>query len=467
MAAVRRRGASGWGGPGPPMCEPRRLDVFRSWLSRTPGLAPSRLREAMVRTHDSVDVKASHGGLFMFSEAQRRDWPCMPAHDFGVERMRTADLWARLEETHARAGSPHLYITGGLDDLCQPGAEELAAWPLAPGTSGESFGPSGPPAEYGLTVRPSLWLATRGAVTVTHYDTLDNVLVQLSGAKEVLLWPPTAARQLQLYPDASPRARKSMADVASPVSTSTMPPPAQVYLLTPGDALFIPAFYFHRCQSTSSASAPGPAPGISLNAFSPSAVATRGAHLLAGCTQSIQPFPVDPCWPVERKAACLATAIGHGRQVAAEALAAHAHASVTFPGALDLVEHVRERYEHLRTNGALPTAPGPARRRRASPPVRSVAESDDAAVAGVTDFLRGTVDMSGEVDALVAAAGPLEGEAAVDYAAGVCALVLCHMLEGLALRCVPHGASALSAIPSTLDEVAVQLGKARVDPVGW
>ena len=67
------------------------------------------------------------------------------------------------------------------------------------------------------------------------------------GHKRFRLWPPGAHFAMHVWPDAHPRARKSrLADLDAAVAAGALPPPALDLVLGPGDALFVPAFWFHH-----------------------------------------------------------------------------------------------------------------------------------------------------------------------------------------------------------------------------
>ena len=87
----------------------------------------------------------------------------------------------------------------------------------------------------------------------THYDAMDNVLIQLSGTKRVVLFPPKHSGDLYLK-DSS-----SMVSDIDDFDTNDVEYPrfrnalenAQEVILQPGDCLFIPALWAHRCESGS------------------------------------------------------------------------------------------------------------------------------------------------------------------------------------------------------------------------
>jgi hypothetical protein len=106
---------------------------------------------------------------------------------------------------------------------------------------------------------PSLWMGTNGSATQAHYDVADNVIVQLFGTKRIRCYPPKAATALYVFPDAHPRARKSQVNFDAPDSErfphfATLAPPVLDVILTPGDAIWIPAFWFHHVKNGRTAS---------------------------------------------------------------------------------------------------------------------------------------------------------------------------------------------------------------------
>ncbi|XP_022155805.1 uncharacterized protein LOC111022839 isoform X2 [Momordica charantia] len=100
----------------------------------------------------------------------------------------------------------------------------------------------------------NLWMNSAQSRSSTHYDPHHNVLCIVSGTKQVILWPPSAAPSLypmQIYGEASnhssvtlekpdyslyPRAKYSMES-------------SQMVILHAGDALFIPEGWFHQVDS--------------------------------------------------------------------------------------------------------------------------------------------------------------------------------------------------------------------------
>jgi len=96
-----------------------------------------------------------------------------------------------------------------------------------------------------------------------HYDAMDNVLIQLNGTKRVVLFPPKHSGDLYLKDSSS-----MVSDIDDSKTNDEEYPRfrhalenAQEIILQPGDCLFIPALWAHRCESGSAA------PSVALNAF--------------------------------------------------------------------------------------------------------------------------------------------------------------------------------------------------------
>lgn len=92
-----------------------------------------------------------------------------------------------------------------------------------------------------------LRVASPGLQLWTHYDVMDNLLVQIVGRKRVVLFPPSAVEDLYLKGDKS-----IVVDIDDP-DLKRFPrfPHAQRYEceMAPGDVLFLPALWFHNVTS--------------------------------------------------------------------------------------------------------------------------------------------------------------------------------------------------------------------------
>ena len=139
---------------------------------------------------------------------------------------------------------------------------------------------------------PSLWMGTSGSGTQCHYDVANNAILQLHGTKRIRVYPPSVgATRLHVYPDAHPRARKSQVDFDAAVfggddgddddddallreryphyyhraeggggDGGGIPRPALDAVLRSGDALLVPAFWFHHVENGRVPPPPPPPP---------------------------------------------------------------------------------------------------------------------------------------------------------------------------------------------------------------
>ena len=100
-------------------------------------------------------------------------------------------------------------------------------------------------------------IASAGMQLWTHYDVMDNLLVQITGHKKVILFPPSDATNLYLEGDKS-----VVVDVENP-DLKRFPNFSNVIkymcILKPGDILFIPALWFHNVTAIDF--------GIAVNVF--------------------------------------------------------------------------------------------------------------------------------------------------------------------------------------------------------
>ena len=92
-----------------------------------------------------------------------------------------------------------------------------------------------------------LRVASPGLQLWTHYDVMDNLLVQIVGRKRVVLFPPSALEDLYLKGDKS-----TVVDIDTP-DLEHFPRFSNAERfeceMSPGDVLFIPALWFHNVTS--------------------------------------------------------------------------------------------------------------------------------------------------------------------------------------------------------------------------
>lgn len=68
-----------------------------------------------------------------------------------------------------------------------------------------------------------LWVGSAGTRTPAHHDWSHNFYVLLQGRKRFVLFPPSAASDLYLFPFLHPHATKSQIDVLSSAATARFP----------------------------------------------------------------------------------------------------------------------------------------------------------------------------------------------------------------------------------------------------
>jgi hypothetical protein len=158
-----------------------------------------------------VDAKHSDNRFFMYNdqsgaqhllkdEAENKD---------NFINLTTGELQDALEGS---GGEGFVYFTAPLSEVAPTFARSCTGWrELSLREPTKSL--DAPEREL------NIWIGSEGCATQAHYDTDDNVFVQLHGSKRFKFFSPATSAQLHLFPDAHPRARKSQVDFdASPAS---------------------------------------------------------------------------------------------------------------------------------------------------------------------------------------------------------------------------------------------------------
>ena len=379
---------------------PHRLAAAAVRWHRTGRWTPQALAAALGRLE--IVVKSSDNPHFMYVAEGRSD---LLADGKRVERrtLRASEFFgARLAEP----APPYLYYTEPVRTLGDGSLLEHA-----PGW--DALVPSD------ATDEPAwlqLWAGSAGARTQAHYDVADNTFVQVHGEKVFWLWPPSAAAAMHVYPDSHPRARKAQVDVEAPdlsrhPNAVALPPPQRVHLC-PGDALFVPAFWFHHVRALS--------PSISLNVFSESPIKRAAAAALAA------PPPLHDAWPAPLNRRALEHLL---RTTFAKIGAGLGSEAPPAPAAF-VAEMLAARFAPLAAEEDAPAdAPQPQGRRRRAPPVPSWDDLEPALEAHAAECASAFARLR---DAARRRATGDEDAAA--YAAGVAQLTAAHLVELLALR---------------------------------
>jgi len=103
-----------------------------------------------------------------------------------------------------------------------------------------------------LVQRFYLFAGLGGTLYHCHYDLQPNLHVQLTGRKRFVLFPPSDWRHLYPFPVHHDLDRRSMVDLDSPDSErfpNWKHAVGHLVELEPGDALYIPPFWWHHVQS--------------------------------------------------------------------------------------------------------------------------------------------------------------------------------------------------------------------------
>jgi len=199
---------------------------------KTPGLVACKTLRARLLGVSLADAlpkqlvaKRSSTGLFCYSE----DDANTKKRTVGADRFRVE--WETL--------------TGGeLLDRCSNQSSDYYYYTTTYDNDGADWwrGAVGDDVVDALPRKTSLWVGGSGSTTQSHYDVADNILGQCLGTKRIRCWAPSSHWAMTPFPDAHPLARKAQIDVEE------MPAPDLDVTLEPGDALAIPAFWFHHCE---------------------------------------------------------------------------------------------------------------------------------------------------------------------------------------------------------------------------
>eukprot|EP00457_Paulinella_chromatophora_P005842 gb/GEZN01005859.1/.p1 GENE.gb/GEZN01005859.1/~~gb/GEZN01005859.1/.p1 ORF type:complete len:546 (-),score=97.52 gb/GEZN01005859.1/:61-1698(-) len=135
-------------------------------------------------------------------------------------------------------------------------------------------------------VRTNLWIAAENVSARCHYDADHNLFVQVLGQKRMLLFPPQAWPGLSVFPHTHPVARHSRLDfrLSSSSAFDALGPFLSLgreVFLSPGDALFLPAFWWHFVETRSAS--------ISVNFYVPSTEKQVFQRLLSMVAKHAEP----------------------------------------------------------------------------------------------------------------------------------------------------------------------------------
>jgi len=98
----------------------------------------------------------------------------------------------------------------------------------------------------------NLWIGAQGSVTPLHYDAQDNLLAQIAGRKRITLFAPSQLARLYPYPMLSQIPHHARVDPERPdrIRFPRFRPSAALrFVLSPGEALFLPNGWWHEVCS--------------------------------------------------------------------------------------------------------------------------------------------------------------------------------------------------------------------------
>jgi ribosomal protein L16 Arg81 hydroxylase len=100
--------------------------------------------------------------------------------------------------------------------------------------------------------RSALWISTTGKRAYTHFDVDHSLLSQVVGKKRIYLMPPRSVLRLHTSPIFNEHWPQSPVDLAAPdLRSFPRMAGAEIFdcVIGPGDALFIPALWWHQVHS--------------------------------------------------------------------------------------------------------------------------------------------------------------------------------------------------------------------------
>ncbi|MDG2534074.1 cupin-like domain-containing protein [Sphingomonas sp. HITSZ_GF] len=174
------------------------------------------------------------GGRFFYSDDMR-------GFNFERRKGKFADLLRYVLALKGRADAPAVYAGAVETAQALPGFADANALP----------------ALAGLDAEPRIWIGTAASIT-THFDASDNIACVAAGRRRFTLFPPEQTPNLYIGPLDHTVAGQplSMADTAAP-DFARFPrfrdalDAALVAELEPGDAIFIPALWWHQVDALS------------------------------------------------------------------------------------------------------------------------------------------------------------------------------------------------------------------------
>ncbi len=182
-------------------------------------------------TVDALHLPFEDNGRMFYNEE-------LSGFNFTRSRIRFSEALSKLKRYEAKSQPDTLYVGSTTIDSCLPGL-------LTENDIGLSE----------LKPLGTLWLGNKSRIAA-HYDASDNLICVAAGKRRVILFPPNQVENLYIGPlHFTPAGQSiSMVDFADPDLTAypkfeEAMRHALVIDLSPGDALYIPAMWWHHIEA--------------------------------------------------------------------------------------------------------------------------------------------------------------------------------------------------------------------------
>jgi hypothetical protein len=213
--------------------------LVRAWPATQAGLESAHSLSAYLKTFYSghaaplFEAPASVEGRFFYNEA-------LDGFNFESKRALLSDVLERLCHELGNQSAPALYS----------GSASLPIY--FPGFSNANHVRSLITAE---SVRESIWIGNRTCIAA-HFDNIDNLACVVGGRRRFTMFPPEQIRNLYVGPlDLTPAGQPiTLVDIRNP-DLQRFPryaealKVAEVAELGPGDAVYIPALWWHNVEA--------------------------------------------------------------------------------------------------------------------------------------------------------------------------------------------------------------------------
>jgi hypothetical protein len=229
--------------------------LYRGLASKNSAARASAYRHKFDQLMNSgrfVDVRVSPNNHFTFC---RLSHPLILDGKFSPPsisvRITEADFAMRCSQRHAREKSaPPLGYPGGNERLYVQSEIPLSEC-IIQGLAMRS-------SNISITQNERVWVSCAGAVSSLHFDISASLLIQVSGRKRMLLFPPEMINCLGVYPLGHPLHRRSRVDLTKSCQTNfelfqefwhRANTCAVEVLLEPGDIFAFPTGWAHYTES--------------------------------------------------------------------------------------------------------------------------------------------------------------------------------------------------------------------------